>query len=197
MPRKALIHSGVILDVLQKCEKWEVFDEEYKLKCRTDKVGEEMSLKICDKLSPNTLNFYVRNNRWNLLRNLKKHFQIPMEEEEVEDEAMMDSIDVSIVSNTSQDFVPHNNANRIYNKLLPLYFDMTLSQEQWKSIAPVSKIYKEKGTREKCYKILSPGWTDIICKACFLKTKIPCAYTFKFLYIVSPKLSVTFFFSLK
>ena len=176
MPRKALIDSGVILDKLQQCEKCQVFDEDYKLKCRTDKVWEEVCIKICDKLSPNTLNFYVRNNRWNLLTDLKKHFQIPIEDEE-KDEAMMDSIDVSNVSNISQDFVPHNNAN---NTLPSVFFDITLSEEQWKSISPVSKIYKEKGTRGKCYKILSPGWTDIICKASFLKTKIPCAYTFKY-----------------
>ena len=78
-------------------------------------------------LSPNTLNFYVRNNRMNLLTNLKKHFQIPLEEEEEEEkeeEAMMDSIDVSNVINTSQDFVPHNNVNKLHNKLSPLYFDI-------------------------------------------------------------------------
>ena len=46
MPRKALIHYGDILDVLQKCKKCEVFDESYKVKCRSNKVTGRIVFKI-------------------------------------------------------------------------------------------------------------------------------------------------------
>lgn len=152
------------------------------LKCRSDIVWKEASTKISDKLSPDTLNFYVRTNRWNLRTNLRKHFNIIVEEEERE------VMDISSESNISQEFQPFSFVEN-NNKLPKFWFDLSLSKEQWKSISPISKIYKEKGTKGKTYKVLNIGWTDIISEACFLKNKLPCAYVnmIKFLNLQKQK----------
>jgi len=70
MSRKAFINPEVMLDALKKCEPFNQYNQ---LKCRLDKVWEKACKIISDKLLPNTLNFYVRSNRWNLKENLEKH----------------------------------------------------------------------------------------------------------------------------
>lgn len=161
MPRKAFISPTIMLDVLQK---FEIFDENLKLKCRSDQVWKDASTQISDKLLPNTLNSYVRNNRWNLLTDVKKHFNIPFQEENV-----IDSINTTSEGDVTEEFETHNVTKNITSKLPNIYFDLTLSDDQWKSIYPVSKVYKEKGRLGKTYKILNAGWTDVISEASFLK----------------------------
>lgn len=171
MPRKALISFTIILEVLKK---FEIFDENHKLKCRSDKVWKDACILMPDKLLPDTLNFYVRNNRWDLEINLKKHFNIPFEK------VVIDSINIINESYVSEEFQPFDIAENVNNKLPKLYFDLILSDEQWKSTYPISKLYKEKGNNGKTYKVLNTGWTDVISEACFIKNKLPCAYTFKY-----------------
>lgn len=103
---------------------------------------------------------------------MRKHFNITVEEEERE------VMDISSENNISQEFQSFSFVEN--NKLPKFWFDLSLSEEQWKSISPISKIYKEKGTKGKTYKVLNVGWTDIISKACFLKNKLPCAHVFKY-----------------
>lgn len=121
MPRKALISSTIILEVLKK---FEIFDENHKLKCRSDKVWKDACALMPDKLLPDTLNFYVRNNRWDLEINLKKHFNIPFEK------IVIDSINITNESDVSEEFQPFDIAENVNNKLPKLYFDLILSDEQ-------------------------------------------------------------------
>jgi len=59
--------------------------------------------------------------------------------------------------------------------------DITIDAEIWQCIGPKPVIYKEhsryNSTRK--YSVLQRGWTDVISKLCWAKTKIPCVYTFK------------------
>lgn len=172
MPRKAFVKPEVMLDALKKCKP---FHQNQQLKCRSDEVWEEACKMISDTLLPNTLNFYVRNNRWNLKEDLEEYFNIPKKEE-----TAIDSINTSSESNSSQEYQSYNFSENVNTKLSRFWFDLQLFNEQWKSIYPVSKVYKEKGTNGKRYKVLKRGWTDIISKTCFLKNKLPCAYVFKY-----------------
>lgn len=80
----------------------------------------------------------------------KKALQYPFEE------VVVDSINITNES-VSKEFQPFNIAENVNNKLPKLYFDLILSDEQWKSIHPISKLYKEKGKNGKTYKVLNTG----------------------------------------
>lgn len=189
MPRTAFVDPTVILDVLKK---YEIFDENHNVRCRSHKVWKDACTEISDKLSPNTLNFYVRNNRWDLKTSLKQHFNTSLEENVIDSINISnesdsrnitnesDSINITNESDITQEYQPYDFPKNVNTKLPKFCFNLALSDEQWKSIFPVSKLYKEKGRHGKAYKILKIGWTDVISKACFLKSTLPCAYTFKY-----------------
>lgn len=62
-----------------------------------------------------------------------------------------------------------------------ILYDIIIDAETWQRIYPKSVIYKERGryNSTRKYSILQRGWTDVISKLCWAKTKIPCAYVFK------------------
>ncbi|CAH1110397.1 unnamed protein product [Psylliodes chrysocephalus] len=125
MPRKAMANFEVFLEIMQNSE---IFDENEQLKSRSDKVWKEASLNISDKLLPNTLNFYLRNNRWNLKNKLEKYFNITAEEKDEEEE--IEEMD-SNLSDFSQEFQPYDLVENINNKLPKFWFDLTLADDQW------------------------------------------------------------------
>lgn len=67
------------------------------------------------------------------------------------------------------------------HKYSSILYDITIDAETQQCIGPKSVIYKKRGRYNgiRKYSALQPGWTDVISKLCWAKTKIPCVYTFK------------------
>lgn len=58
-------------------------------------------------------------------------------------------------------------------------FDITLSEDEWKTIQPREKTYFEK-PGPRTYRVLTPyHWTNCIHEHFFLHTRLPCCLTFK------------------
>lgn len=58
-------------------------------------------------------------------------------------------------------------------------FLITFSCDEWKSIAPQSKIYHGK-KRPRVYETLAPfEWSNVVQEHFYIHTKLPCAITFK------------------
>lgn len=62
-----------------------------------------------------------------------------------------------------------------------ILYTITIDAETWQRINPKTVVYKEHGryNNRRKYSILQRGWTDVMSKLCWSKTKIPCVYTFK------------------
>lgn len=84
---------------------------------------------------------------------MKINFNILRKEEEERKEI---DTNTSNVSNSSEEFQHYLSAN-LNSNLPKFWFELELSNEQWKSIYPVSKVYKEKETNGKRYKVLKTG----------------------------------------
>lgn len=170
MPPKPFINPHEMLEVLKS---FNIFDDKNDLKPRSDEVWEEAATSLLPKkISSNTLNFYVRNNRWNLLNHLKEHFEISIHEVSVNES--------TLINDSSLDYVPYNYTENKDLKCPLLLFNLDLTENEWKCIYPESKLYKDKVRHAKPYKVLKSGWTDVIASKCFDKTKIPCAFIFNF-----------------
>lgn len=172
MPRKTPVNPDLLLATLKT---FEIFNADQTLKARSDPVWKDVCIKLENRITRNALNFAIRNNRWNLKTDLKVHFNLITEEVEC-----IENVDISKESDKSIGFQPFNVFDNQNIRFPQLFFDLDLSEEEWRSIYPVSKIYREKGGITKTYTVLNKGWTDLIAKKCFLKTKVPCAYTFKY-----------------
>ena len=79
--------------------------------------------------------------------------------------------DTMVVStNTESEYLHYNAYRKNDSKSPSLFFDLVLSESEWKSILPESKLYRDKGMKNQTYKSLKVGWTDVIAKAhAFLK----------------------------
>lgn len=168
MPRTALINPKLLLDALKLHE---IFDENNHLKPRSDIVWKNISSSFEKPISALTLNAYIRRNRWNLLNDIKLFNNIPIIEI-FNDSTLNSSTDSECV----QGYVPKNQKT----KYPSLFTNLILSEEDWEKISPVSRILYRTNKRGKNYSILKSGWTDLVAKEFFLKTKIPCAYVYKY-----------------
>ena len=162
MPQKPSVDRKILYNTLIQ---YQVFDEKGDLKSRSDKIWKDAA--TIAGLKADTLNFYVRENRWDLKIDLKKHFGI-----EVADESFTEN-DTSVLSNSSLNSESNNCETSICNKKCPeIHFNVDLTEEQWKSIVTISKIYREKKQEwQICSRVLQPGWTDVVAMETFLKTK--------------------------
>lgn len=61
---------------------------------------------------------------------MRKHFNIVVQKEEKETMAI---INISSQSNNIQEYQPYSFPSNINNRLSKLYFDLTLSEDQWKN----------------------------------------------------------------
>lgn len=156
----------MLLEALKSCQ---IFDDNDSLKPRSDKVWETVADSLLpQEISSDTLNFYVRNNRWILIDYLRDHFNISIPKVSVNE--------TSITNNATLEYVPYNCITNNDLKDLLILFNLELTESKWKCIYPESKIYKDKGRHERVYKMLRSGWTDLIVNKCYDKIKIPCAF---------------------
>lgn len=155
-----------MLNALLSCD---VFNEDCSLKPRSDKIWKNASdLLLPNKVSPDTLNFYVRNNRWNLQDDLKKAKNIV-----INAEITNSTLDLS---SSSAEYVPYEVVENKNPDSPLLFFNMDLTENEWRSIYPKLKIYRNKNNNRKSCKMLKSGWTDVVANAYFRKTKIPCVF---------------------
>lgn len=148
-------------------------DDSGNIKHRSDDVWRAASQILNGKVIPATLNLYARLNRNNVLSQVKERSGIA--------EIPKTSANSTLSSTKSADsfiseymIVDQKQTDRIPN----LFFNIDISDEDWKKISPITRKYKDKrGLRS--YDCLQEPWTDIIAKLCYEKSKIPCAYSFK------------------
>lgn len=167
MPRQLNVNPQFLLEIFKR---FQIFDDNQNLKPRSDILWKNISKELDSKITADAVNFYVRNNRWNLLVDLKNYFGLPV--------CDVIDIDACVLKEDIEEseYVPCN-VNKV-TEYPPIFFNLEIPEEEWIKIHPVSKFYKEKGNNEKRYRILQNGWTDIIAKLCFQKCKVPCAYSF-------------------
>lgn len=159
MPRRPELSPDTLFNALKL---FEVFDEDQTLKPRSNQIWQAASTSLLEKVSPSALNSYVRNNRWNLKVNLEKHFKVS-----VGDKMLTTSIGVAIDSDDSVDYRPCNFSTVEKTRCPPLYFDISLSDDEWRSICPLFKTYNQKRGKGRTYKVLQDGWTNVIYRAFF------------------------------
>lgn len=148
-----------------------IFDDNGKIKHRSDEVWKEASRILQGKIVPATLNMYARLNRNNVLAEVKKQSGIA----EIESPIAHSTLNSTTESNISEYMAVDQSQN---DGMPKTFYVIDINEEEWKKIAPVTRTYKNKdGLRS--YECLQEPWTDVIAKLCYAKTKIPCAYSFK------------------
>lgn len=171
MPRIKKFEPEALLECLKNCA---VFDENNKILSRSHKVWNEAASKLSITISADALNFYVRENRWNLRSKLAEYFAIEITKDDSPDL----SLNTTTATNEDEEFAPVSYTN-CFSKSPPLIFDISLNEEEWNRIKPVQKNYGENRANGKTYNVLQSGWTDVISRACFDKSQLPCSFTFK------------------
>lgn len=180
MPRPSSIN---IKRIFEELKIHSIFDDNNELKQRSDSVWCEAAKHL--HMTTETLNSYVRQNRYNLLDDLKKHNNILIDENSTffstDSEIDSDSsLKLSTNSNSDEEYDIHEPKCNNSGKLPKLLFDVKLTEEEWQTIHPISKVYKDNARSSKTYTKLKKGWTDLLSRVIFKTTKLPCAYTFKY-----------------
>lgn len=175
MPRAAAVSTNEIINALAQVEIFQ--DTKGTLKPRSNKVWNDVCALLENKIKRDTLFLHVQKDRNNVLTKIKQQMNIDINEVSV-NTSKDNSIDQSTESIVSSDVsgICKNNYN-----CPDLLFDLDIDDVSWNSIAPFSVIYKEKSrySNKRRYTVLKQGWTDVIQKACWEKSKLPCAYSFK------------------
>lgn len=181
MPRKACVTENEIFEAVKDTD---CFTDSGDLKSRSDPIWADVCRSLKDKIKIINLYLYVRQNRNDIRSRLEDYKGIAT----VQDTEHSLSFRSSNTSNTKQD----ESIESIHNDNEPvcvkngkdcstILYSITIDAETWQRIGPKTVVYKEHGrydSRRK-YSILQRGWTDVISKLCWSKTKIPCVYTFK------------------
>lgn len=184
MPRKACLTENEIFEVVKDTD---CFTDSGDLKSRSDPVWADICRSLKDKIKIINLYLYVKQNRNNIRSRLEDYKGIATVQD-TEHSLSFRSCNTSNTSNTKQD----ESIESIHSDNKPvcvkndkecstILYSITIDAETWQRIAPKTVVYKEHGrygSRRK-YSILQRGWTDVISKLCWSKTKIPCVYTFK------------------
>lgn len=175
MPRAAAVSTNEIIDALAKADIFQ--DTKGTLKPRSNKVWDDLCALLENKIKRDTLFLHVQKDRNGVLSKIKQQMNITDVNEISVNRSKDDSDDRSIESTSSSvSGICKDNYN-----CPDLLFDLDIDDASWNSIAPFSVIYKEKGrySNKRRYTVLKQGWTDVIQKACWEKSKLPCAYSFK------------------
>lgn len=177
MPRVAAVSTNEIIDALAQAEIFQ--DAKGTLKPRSNKVWNDVCALLENKMKRDTLFLHVQKDRNGVLTKIKRQMNI------------IADINEGSVNSTENDSVDRSNESIAsinvtgickdnYN-CPDLLFDLDIDDASWNSIAPLSVVYKEKGrySNKRRYTVLKQGWTDVIQKACWEKSKLSCAYSFK------------------
>jgi len=128
-------------------------------------VWEEASIKLDNAMSKKYIYLYVSQNRNGLLHKLLDHYGIDCDKRNTK-RTSTSSVECSDQSNWSI---------QSSDNILPnLRTAIHLSSETWRKIAPIDITYKDRP-----YRILNKGWTDIIAEELWKALKLPCCFAFK------------------
>lgn len=184
MPRKASVTANQIFEAVKDMDCFK--DSDRDLKPRFDPIWADICRSLENKIQTTNLYLYLKQNRNNVRSRVEDYKGISVEN--IEHSFSFESSNTSI-NNTKEDknieSIVHSDNEPICvktgNECSTILYTITIDAETWQRISPKTVVYKEHGrynSRRK-YSILQRGWTDVISKLCWSKTKIPCVYTFK------------------
>lgn len=86
MPRKPTCDPALMLNALKQ---FFIFNEDGSLKGRNENVQKEAARLTKTSLDPHTLNFYVRQNKYNLQTDMRNHLKMPEQEKTANDSTVL------------------------------------------------------------------------------------------------------------
>lgn len=173
MPRKAAVSTQEIIDALVQVNIF--LDTNGTLKPRSNAVWKNVCALLNNQIKLDTLFLHVQQDRNNVLTEVKQKMNIVAESNKV----ILNISENSLTDLFTEDTNSNDSVN--CNNCPVLLFELDIDNASWNNIAPHSVIYQEK-TKHKIkrrYTVLKRGWTDVIQKACWEKSKLPCAFSFK------------------
>jgi len=181
MPRKACVIANEIFDAVKDRD---CLTDLGDLKSRSDSIWTDICRSLENKIQITNLYLYLKQNRNGVLSRIMDYKGIAMVQNvkhllSFESNMSMSKEDESIESIVHSDNEPV--CVKRGNECSTILYTITIDAETWQRIGPKTVVYKEHGTynNRRKYSILQQGWTDVISKLCWSKTKIPCVYTFK------------------
>ncbi|OXU20705.1 hypothetical protein TSAR_016470 [Trichomalopsis sarcophagae] len=160
-------------EILEKLLTFDIYQEDI-LKKKFDEIWQKVCDSLNNKINPINLYFYVTQDRHNVLSDYRIHKGIETysdnEEADVIQENFEEESDAD--NETNIDSIQENSKKKLKNGLT---FEISLSKEEWNSIKPEKKVYKNGQEGDS----LQEGWCDILRKSIWACMKLPCAFNFK------------------
>lgn len=209
MPAVATVSVESIVEKISHMDLFETIDEEdfelSVLKPRSHPVWEEACTVLDNLIKVDNLHQRIKQNRGDVLTKIieKRGISVPYKNLEdgnyrpeigIEhrptldnstegsgDDSMDISKDVSDCEDRNFRIDDNSVAAKDLKKCPDLLYDVEIDPETWKKMRPHSVVYNEKGRygNRRRYSVLRKGWTSLLHKICYKKTKLPCAYAFK------------------
>ena len=170
--RKAAVSSQ---EILSKLLNFDIFENQI-VKKRSDKVWFDISKKLNNLIKPTTLNLFMSQNEHNVLTYFKKYKGLEEPIDDCSDEKIKTEEDNILSTEEKSDSSSDiDEPPKRDGRKRKITFEIHLTQEEWSSIQPKPKIYKDGHEGLS----LLEGWTDMMRQAiCYLE-KLPCAFSFK------------------
>lgn len=182
MPRKACVSANEIFEAVKDTDCFTNTGRD--LKPRSDPMWADICRSLDNKIQITNLYLYLKQDRNDVRSRVEDYKGIS-----VRDTEHSLSIESFSTNNTKEDesieSIVHSDNEPVCVKTgdecSTILYNITIDAETWQRISPKTAVYKEHGryNSKRKYSILQRGWTDVISKLCWSKTKIPCVYNFK------------------
>lgn len=157
MPRIAKLSVEIIFNLVKDLS---FFDDSGKLKSLSQSVWKEAAMKMQNNMSVKHLYLYISRNDHKIQDMLKELHNIEQ------------NLENSSVSEENRSCDSNWSMNASHELLPPLRATITISD--WSNIQVRNISYKDRN-----YKLLRPGWTDVLQEQLWQEFKLPCCFAFK------------------
>lgn len=159
--RKNAVSPEDILTILLEND-FKFLDNNEQIKRKKDKIWEQISEALDNRMKPVTLYFYIFQNRHDVYLKYRKAIGLAVDIQKIQ----------TVHSNTFEkdENIDKSPEKKNIKKSKQLIFDIEIEGEEWDSL---KLIEHQKGN------VLQPGWTYIISKIIWKYQKLPCCFNFK------------------